>query len=155
MAKRVKQTSDTLQPETETTKTEKVKTKKQNDIPEEVVYWSIYRSGMIAYNTGDFKQQLQGGVLQLVQDQKWVKFENHYFRTTDVKIIETLDRIIAEAKAKKTLLPCMRYKDYTAPERYVTIKLGDEQITVLESEINEKVQDFLAKQKTNSEIKTI
>lgn len=154
MAKTKSQTSESKQPDNHTT-IEPEKPSPKKTALKEVVYWSKNRFPMIAYNTGNFQQQLQGGVLQMTQEQKWVKFDNHYFRTTDPVIIGHMDRIIEETLAKKQSLPFMRMEDYVEPERYVTIKLGDEQITVLESEVNEKVQEFLAKKTTNSEIKTI
>lgn len=155
MAKKQSQTSETTKPEQDTMKTiEPVKSTKKKQT-EEVIYWSKNRFPMIAYNTGNFQQQLQGGILQMTQEQKWVKFDNHYYRTSDPVIIGHMDRIIEETLAKKQSLPFMRYDGRTQPDRYVTIKLGEEQFTVLESEVNEKVQEFLIKQKTdNSEIKT-
>ena len=152
MAKTKSQTSD----ETETTETKdiisKEVAKKETKQPEEVTYWSKNKSAMIAYNTGESQQTVQGGIIQLTPVQKWVKFENNFYKTSDKFIIGKLDEIIENAVAKGSTRPCIRYEHYERPEEMVTFNLLGETITCKSSEVEQKVQEVLKKQ--NSEIKT-
>lgn len=153
MAKK-SQTSEEAKETIEETKQETSEQKKPVK-QEEVVYWSVNRSPMIAWNTDKYIQELQGGLIRTTQEQKWVKFENHYYRTRDENIIKELDAIIEKAKSENRLAPCMRYDKNNPVDRYVTIKLGDENITVLESKVNDAVQKYLESKQTESKIQII
>ncbi len=155
MAKTKSQTSDekeTVSEEIQETVKETGKAIKPAKEQKEVTYWSKNKSAMIAYNTGESQQTVQGGIIQLTPVQKWVKFENNFFKTDDKFVIAKLDEVIANAEAKGSLKPCIRYEHYTRPEEMVTFTLMGETITCKSSEVDSKVQEVLKKQ--NSEIKT-
>lgn len=154
MAKQKSQTSD--EKVTSETVTGEPLVKKEVAVKEpknqEVTFWSKNKSAMIAYNTGESQQTVQGGIIQLTPVQKWVKFENNFFKTSDKFIIAKLDETIENAVAKGSTRPCIRYEHYERPEEMVTFTLLGETITCKSSEVDSKVQEVLKKQ--NSEIKT-
>lgn len=150
MAKAQSQTSDVTKSETKEVKKEETKPVKEQ---KEVTFWSKNKSAMIAYNTGESQQTVQGGIIQLTPVQKWVKFENHFYKTSDKFIISKLDEIIDNATAKGSSRPCIRYEHYERPEETVTFTLLGETVTCKSSEVNTKVNEILNKQ-NNSEIKT-
>lgn len=153
MAKQKSQTSDEKETkETEIIETSKEVAKKETKHPAEVIFWSKNKSAMIAYNTGESQQTVQGGIIQLTPVQKWVKFENNFFKTSDKFVIGKIDEIIENAVAKGSSRPCIRYEQYERPEEMVTFTLLGETITCKSSEVDKKVQEVLKKQ--NSEIKT-
>lgn len=151
MAKQKSQTSDETVTETKDILTKEV-AKKETKQPE-VIYWSKNKSAMIAYNTGESQQTVQGGIIQLTPVQKWVKFENNFFKTSDKFVIGKLDEIIENAVAKGSSRPCIRYEQYERPEEMVTFTLLGETITCKSSEVDKRVQEVINKQQ-NSEIKT-
>jgi len=154
MTKTKSQTSE--EKVTSETVTEEPSVKKEVAVKEpknqEVTFWSKNKSAMIAYNTGESQQTVQGGIIQLTPVQKWVKFENNFFKTSDKFIIAKLDETIENAVAKGSTRPCIRYEHYERPEEMVTFTLLGETITCKSSEVDSKVQEVLKKQ--NSEIKT-
>lgn len=151
MAQKKSQTSDETATETKDILTKEV-AKKETKQPE-VIYWSKNKSAMIAYNTGESQQTVQGGIIQLTPVQKWVKFENNFFKTSDKFVIGKLDEIIENAVAKGSSRPCIRYEQYERPEEMVTFTLLGETITCKSSEVDKRVQEVINKQQ-NSEIKT-